>query len=74
MLVYAITSLFYTHSVTSNLSKKTVFQFDLTTDMVATEVGPGDYFEVKPVIYNAATEDMYVFIQVGMPTIGDKTL
>ena len=74
MLVYAITSLFYTHSVTSNLSKKTVFQFDLTTDMVATEVGPGDYFEVKPVIYNVATEDMYVFIQVDMPTIGDRTL
>ena len=54
--------------------KKNSFQFDLTTDMVATEVGPGDYFEVKPVIYNAATEDMYVFIQVDMPTIGDRTL
>ena len=35
--------------------------------MVATEVGPGDSFAVIPQIYNDATEDMYVFIQIDMP-------
>ena len=36
MIVYAITSLFFTNSETSKLNKKTVFQFNLTTDMSAT--------------------------------------
>lgn len=74
MIVYAITSLFFTRSVTSNLSKKTVFQFELTTGMVATEVGPGDSFDAKPIVNNDSTEEMYVFIQVDMPTTGDGAL
>lgn len=74
IIVYAITSLFFRNSETSQLSKKTVFQFDLTTDMAATEVGPGDSFEVKPVVYSDATEEMYVFIQVDMPTTADGAL
>lgn len=67
-IAYAITSLFFSDSETSNLSKKTLFQFELSTDMVATEVGPGDSFDVKPLVYNDATEEMYVFIQVDLPT------
>ena len=74
MIVYAITSLFFTNSETSKLNKKTVFQFNLTTDMSATEVGPGDSFDVKPVVYSDATEEMYVFIQVDMPTLVDGDL
>ena len=74
MIVYAITSLFFTNSDTSKLNKKTVFQFNLTTDMSATEVGPGDSFDVKPVVYSDATEEMYVFIQVDMPTTVDGAL
>ena len=74
MIVYAITSLFFTNSETSKLNKKTVFQFNLTTDMSATEVGPGDSFDVKPVVYSDATEEMYVFIQVNMPTTVDGAL
>ena len=42
--------------------------------MAATKVGPGDSLDVKPVIYNDATEEMYVFIQVDMPTTADGTL
>ncbi|MCI7181490.1 MAG: hypothetical protein MSA26_13185 [Lachnospiraceae bacterium] len=74
IIAYAIMSLFFTKSETSKLSKKTVFQFDLSTDMEATKVGPGDSFDVKPVIYNDATEEMYVFIQVDMPTTADGIL
>ena len=74
IIAYAITSLFFTKSETSKLSKKTVFQFDLTTDMAATEVGPGDSFAVSPAIFNDATEEMYVFIQVDMPTTVDGAL
>ena len=74
IIVYAITSLFFTSSETSNLSKKTVFQFDLTTDMTAADVGPGDGFDVKPVVHNDATEEMYVFIQIEMPVIDDEAL
>ena len=60
IIVYAITSLFFTSSETSKFSKKTVFQFDLTTGMTVAEVGPGDSFSVRPVIFNDATEEMYV--------------
>lgn len=74
IIAYAIMSLFFTISETSKLSKKTVFQFDLSTDMAATKVGPGDSFDAKPVIYNDATEEMYVFIQVDMPTTADGIL
>ena len=74
IVAYAITNLFFTSSETSNFSKKTVFQFDLSTDMSAMEVGPGDSFDVKPVVYNDATEEMYVFIQVAMPVIADEAL
>ncbi|MGN0400202.1 MAG: hypothetical protein ACI4EO_08775 [Blautia sp.] len=74
MIAYAITALFFSSSETSNFSKKTVFQFDLSTDMSATEVGPGDSLDVKPVVYNDATEEMYVFIQVDMPTTADGAL
>lgn len=74
IIAYAITSLFFTNSETSKLSKKTVFQFDLTTDMTEAEMGPGDSFDVKPVIYNDATEEMYVFIQVDMPITADGAL
>ena len=74
IIAYAKTSLFFTKCETSKLSKKTVFQFDLSTDMAATKVGPGDTFDGKPVIYNDAAEEMYVFIQLDMPTTADGTL
>ena len=74
MIAYAVTSLFFTKSQSSNLLKKTVFQFDLTTDMAAAEVGPGDSFDVKPVVSSDATEEMYVFIQVDMPETADGAL
>ena len=51
-----------------------MFQFDLTTDMAETEVGPEDSFSVRPVIFNDATEEMYVFIHVDMPTTVDGEL
>lgn len=74
VIAYAITTLFFTKSVTSQLSKKMVFQFDLETDMTATEVGPGESFDVKPVVTSDATEAMYVFIQVDMPETFDGAL
>ena len=51
-----------------------MFQFDLTTDMAETEVGPEDSFSVRPVIFNDATEEMYVFIQVDMPETANGML
>ena len=40
MVAYAITSLFFTKSQTSELSKKQIFQFDLETGMNTGEIGP----------------------------------
>lgn len=64
---YAITTLFVSQSVTSNLSKKQVFQIVFDSNGGEGEVGPGDSFPVNPVVVNDATEDMYVFIQIQMP-------
>ena len=69
---YAITSLFFTESYTSEFTKKQVFRFDLDTGMSGGEIGPGDSFSVSPVIYNDATEDMYVFVQIQMPVTEDS--
>lgn len=64
----------FTDREASHLSKKTVFQFDLETGMTATEIGPGDSFDVKPVVKSDATEEMYVFIQVDMPETSEGVL
>ena len=64
---YAIKNLFFTESQTSKFSKKQIFQFELETGMSSGEIGPGDSFFVNPVIYNDATEEMYVFLKIQMP-------
>ena len=38
------------------------------------EVGPGDSFSVSPVIFNDATEEMYVFVEIQMPEYTDSSL
>ena len=68
---YAIKNLFFTESQTSKFSKKQIFQFELETGMSGGEIGPGDSFFVNPVIYNDATEEMYVFVKIQMPQYMD---
>lgn len=41
--------------------------------MTSAEIGSGDSFSVAPVIYNDATEEMYVFVEVQMPVYTDST-
>ena len=74
LVAYAITSLLFTQSQTSSFQKKTIFRFNLSTGLTSGEIGPGDSFSTSPLIYNDATEDMYVFIKVEMPTVvsGEK--
>ena len=74
LVAYAITSLLFTQSQTSSFQKKTIFRFNLSTGLTRAEIGPGDSFSTSPLIYNDATEDMYVFIKVEMPTVvgGEK--
>lgn len=74
IVAYAITTLFLSKSQTSEFSKKQIFQFDLDTGLSSSELGPGDSFAVSPVIFNDATEEMYVFIQVDMPATADGAL
>ena len=74
IVAYAVTNLFFTKSQTSDFSKKQIFQFDLDTGLTSGEVGPGDSFSVSPVIFNDATEEMYVFIQVDMPETANGML
>lgn len=73
VVAYALTTLFATKSYTSNLTKKQVFQFALETGMSSGEVGPGDSFDVSPVVYNDATVDMLVFVKITMPEYIDDT-
>ena len=68
LVAYAITSLLFTQSQTSSFQKKTIFRFNLSTGLTSGEIGPGDSFSTSPTIENDATEDMYVFIKVEMPT------
>ena len=74
VVAYAITNLFFMKSYTTSFTKKQIFQFNLNTGLNSAEVGPGDFFPVNPVIYNDATEDMFVFIQVDMPFVDGSPL
>ena len=74
VVAYAITNLFFMKSVSTSFTKKQIFQFNLNTGLNSAEVGPGDSFPVNPVIYNDATEDMFVFIQVDMPFVDGSPL
>ena len=74
VVAYAITNLFFMKSYTTSFTKKQIFQFNLNTRLNSAEVGPGDSFPVNRVIYNDATEDMFVFIQVDMPLVDGSPL
>ena len=74
LVAYAITSLLFTQSQTSSFQKKTIFRFNLSTGLTSGEIGPGDSFSTSPLIYNDATEDMYVFIKVEMGNTAIDTL
>ena len=71
---YAITNLFSMKSYTSSFTPKQIFQFDLNTGLNSGEVGPGDSFPANPVIYNDATEDMFVFIGIKMSLVWTTSL
>lgn len=73
-VAYAITNLFVSKSVTTSFTKKQIFQFDFNTGLNGGEIGPGDSFSVNPVIYNDATEYMFVFIGVDMPFVDGSPL
>ena len=74
IVTYAIMNLFVSKSVTTSFTKKQIFRFDFNTGLNGGEVGPGDSFSVNPVIYNDATEDMFVFIRVDMPFVDGSPL
>lgn len=74
IVAYAITNLFSMKSYTSSFTPKQIFQFDFNTGLNGGEIGPGDSFSVRPVIYNDATEDMFVFIEIEMPLVGSTPL
>ena len=74
IVAYAITNLFFTQIRTTEFSKKVIFQFDLDIGMSSGEVGPGDSFSVSPVIFNDATEEMYVFVKIQMPELEGSPL
>ena len=74
IVTYAIMNLFVSKSVTTSFTKKQIFRFDFNTGLNGGVVGPGDFFSVNPVIYNDATEDMFVFIRVDMPIVDGSPL
>lgn len=74
IVAYVITNLFFTTSQSSEFPKKQIFQFDLDAGLSSGEIGPEDSFSVSPVIYNDATEEMYVFLRIQMPEYTDSSL
>ena len=66
--IYALTNRFLMISQTSNFTKKKIFEFDLSTGLTDAEIGPNDSLNIEPVIYNDATEEMYAFISIEMPS------
>lgn len=72
--VYALTNNFKMKSQIIELNKKDIFEFNLNTEVNLTEVGPGESFDVAPDIYNDATESIYAFISLKMPSTNQEPL
>lgn len=73
---FALTGLYRTTSQSLGLQKKTIFEFNLETSVTSDqlEIGPGESISVSPAVYNDATEDMYVFVEIQMPYIDEGPL
>ena len=63
-----------TKSETSKLTKGEIFEIDLSTDLTAATLLPGDSININPVVTNDATSDMYVFIAVYTPVVGQDSI
>lgn len=64
IITYAISS-YVTHgSFSVNNPKKHIFTINLTGQVTATELGPGDSQSIAPRIENTGTDKMYVFIRI----------
>ena len=76
VVAYAVTSLFFASPTqTSEYEKRTYFEFVMNDVFTASgEVGPGESMSVNPVITSDASADMYVFIRVEMPALGESGL
>ena len=64
ILAYAISSLVTYGSFSVNNAKKHSFTIDLTGQVTATELGPGDSQSISPSITNTGTDKMYVFVRI----------
>ena len=74
IIAHAVTQLFTSKTVTSNLTKKTIFEINLNDGLQAAQVGPGESFMISPSVTNDATEDMYVFIKAEAPDYNTGSL
>jgi len=64
LIAYAVSSYFTSQSFSVNNPKKHIFTIDLTGQVEATALGPGDSQSIAPKIENTGTEKMYVFIRI----------
>ena len=74
VVAFAASYLFYTQTLRSPFEKKTIFKSDMDLGASAVEVGPGDSVAFAPYVHNDATEKMYAFLKVTMPTAENENL
>lgn len=74
LVTYALTSFFTRAEVVLFPEKKSFFEIVVSGGDQPGEIGPGDSFSTSPVVYNDATEEMYVFIKVEMPDVNGEPL
>ena len=63
IIVYALSSYVTSKSFSVNNLKKHIFTMDLTGQVSAVAMGPGDTQSIAPSITNTGTDKMYVFIR-----------
>lgn len=73
VVAFAASVLFFTQNRTTDYSKKTIFQSDMSIGASSIEVAPGDSVAFAPYVHNDATEEMYAFLKITMPVVeGDN--
>ncbi len=71
---YVATLYFFSKSEKSDIKHKDIFEFNLDLNMISAEVAPGESYSLTHRITNDATQEMYMFIEIIMPSFESQPL
>lgn len=69
LLGAVIAARFSSKSLSTDYTKKVIFDFDFTSSFISAELGPGDIVTIRPYVTSESSVPICVFIKVDMPYV-----